>query len=156
MNVTLGIDPGKSGGIAWIDGDGVIHCVSMPQTDHDVVDLVRSIVACGGREMTAYMEEVPKFCGPRLPGSAIAPLFQNIGLLRGALAAFSVPTVLVRPHEWQRGFNLGTRGTAGSYRAWKLKLKAEAQRRFPTLTVTHAVADALLILEYAKRHGQPE
>ena len=35
--------------------------------------------------------------------------------------------------------------------AWKNKLKAEAQRRFPDLRVTLKTCDALLILEVARK-----
>lgn len=37
--------------------------------------------------------------------------------------------------------------------AWKNKLKAEAQRLFPSIKVTLKTADALLIYEYAKKES---
>lgn len=40
-------------------------------------------------------------------------------------------------------------GNARATRDWKNKLKAESQRRFPTLSNTLANADALLILDYS-------
>jgi hypothetical protein len=39
---------------------------------------------------------------------------------------------------------------AGLKRDWKLKLRGEAQRRFPGLDVTLATCDALLILDYGR------
>jgi hypothetical protein len=60
---------------------------------------------------------------------------------------------LVRPQVWQKAFGLGTASACASKSIWKNKLKAEAQRRFPHLKVTHKTGDALLILEYALMKG---
>ena len=61
---------------------------------------------------------------------------------------------LVRPQVWQRAFSLGTASRCASKSVWKNKLKAEAQRRFPDLLVTHSTADALLILEWHTGQAQ--
>lgn len=74
----------------------------------------------------------------------------------GACAALCVPVELVTPQRWQKGMSVGVR--AGLERAdWKRKLKAQAERLFPGQRVTLATADALLILEWARRtYGRAE
>lgn len=155
MKRWIAIDPGASGGIAYeIDvetGSGATACVvraeAMPPTDADIADLLRRV---RGSDCSAILEDIPKFVGNNIPGSSVAVLFQNYGVIRGVLTALKVPIVLVRPHDWQKHYHLGTRNACNSPSEWKNKLKAEAQRRFPFLTITLKTADALLMLDYAK------
>lgn len=136
----VAIDPGVSGGLAWECG-----CASMPSSERDLFDLLFDI-----EPDVVVLEDVPKFMGPKIPGSRIAPLFENIGLIKGMVVALGAKLIMVRPQDWQAHFRLGTRKAAGSYAEWKRKLKAEAQRRYPEEKVTLDTADALLIFEYAK------
>lgn len=69
MSAVLAIDPGASGGIAWLDKEGAVDCKAMPQTPGDVLFLLRFLTANGIR--TAFVEEVGGFCGVGLPGSAM-------------------------------------------------------------------------------------
>ena len=73
---------------------------------------------------------------------------RGVGVLIGALMAFGWRVIEVTPQKWQKHIGLGTRGSM-SKTEWKNKLKSEAQRRYPDLTVTLSTADALLIMEYA-------
>ena len=86
-----------------------------------------------------------------MPGRAAAMIVLNVNaaVIRTTLACFGVRVVQVRPQEWQKHFALGKRRDCASDTIWKNKLKAEAQRRFPNLTVTNATADALLLLDYS-------
>ena len=76
---------------------------------------------------------------------------EHFGFVKGVIQALEIRLLLVRPQVWQKGFGLGTASACSSKTEWKNKLKAEAQRRFPHLKVTHKTADALLILEWALR-----
>lgn len=135
----IGIDPGDSGGIAWWGG-----CCSMPDTATDLYELLRDL-----EPTHVYIEDVPKFMGPKIPGSRIAVLFRSVGLCEMAGCAVGAKVILVKPHDWQKFYGLGTRKEAGSHAAWKKKLRAEAQRRNPGVKVTLDTADALLIREFA-------
>lgn len=140
MKNIVAIDPGVSGGIAWLNG-----CTSMPGTEHDLLGLLKDLAP-----EVVVMEDVPKFIGPKIPGARIAPLFENIGLCKGVCVALGTKLVMVKPNDWQSHFRLGTRKATGTHVQWKTKLKAEAQRRFPQVRVTLDTADALLIWEYAR------
>jgi hypothetical protein len=56
----------------------------------------------------------------------------------------------VRPATWLKAHPLGTKGDLTTT-AWKNKLKARACELFPSVTVTLWNADALLILDAARR-----
>ena len=160
----FGIDPGLSGGIAALDRplqtpDEVkvrdlpraeeIEVFPMPPTEFDVM---RHLEIRVKHELnaTAYVEDVPWIvAGPKQNAASRAKLHRNVGVLHGILLAFGVRIVKVRPQDWQAALHLGQRGQR-TQTEWKNHLKAEAQRRFPTLGVTLATADALLILEYGR------
>jgi hypothetical protein len=146
MNI-LAIDPGASGGLAWTDNEGT-HCLAMPPTDGDILDLLRSIKASGCDR--CVIEQVGGYAGGvGQPGSAMFRFGETCGFIRGCLMALSFRVEMVRPQKWQKHFSLGNTKQAGGKTAWKNKLKAEAQRRFPEQTVTLKTADSLLILDYA-------
>jgi hypothetical protein len=68
----------------------------------------------------------------------------------------SVPRGLDEPSKaaWRAAhaeeIKMVKKANAGLKRDWKLKLRGEAQRRFPGLDVTLATCDALLILDYGR------
>lgn len=145
--ITIAIDPGASGGLAWRETDGQTGCCKMPDTEGDVVDLLRHLSISG--PATAYVEKVGGFTGGAgQPGSAMFRFGRGVGVLHGALLALGVRTIEVTPQKWQGWLGIGTSKGSASKTAWKAKLKAEAQRRYPCQKVTLATADALLILEY--------
>ena len=142
----LAIDPGSSGGLA-IRYNGGMSAVKMPPTEGDVVGILQELTAEGG-ERIAYVEHVGGFTGDGQPGSAMFKFGRGVGVLIGALMAFGWRVIEVTPQKWQKHIGLGTRGDR-SKTEWKNALKAEAQRRYPELTVTLSTADALLVMEYA-------
>lgn len=148
MRLTVAVDPGASGGFAW-DKDGQLGACAMPEAITDVVDLLRSL-AVGSHHPEIYIEDVPKFVGKAIPSNTTAVLFKNYGYIEGAATAIGLRVILVKPHDWQKHFRLGTKRDCASTTEWKNKLKAEAARRFPTLEVTLKTADALLILDFAR------
>jgi hypothetical protein len=149
----LAIDPGASGGLAWITRPHcVTHCQKMPETEGATLELLRMI---GGGikdqdiHKTCYIEEVGGFIGKAQPGSAMFKFGFNAGLIRGMLMALGWRIILVRPAKWQAGLGLGGSKSCASKADWKRKLKGEAERRFPnTKGITLATADALLILDW--------
>jgi len=157
MNQIIAIDPGASGGIAWHDADSNPVCVAMPETEGDILQLLRDI-SFQSPNTICYMEEVGGYVGGAgNPGSAMFKFGRSYGFLLGCLMSLNIRINLVKPQKWQKELGLGTTKDAGGKAEWKRKLKAEAQRRFPTLTVTLKTADALLILDYAtKQKGERE
>jgi hypothetical protein len=155
MNI-LAIDPGKGGGLAVLC-NGETDARKMPETLKELADTARALTLMQPQPCVCYLEAVPKFCGSNRPAATIFTLAESFGAAQGILASIGIRTILVRPQDWQKGLNLGKRKDCKNDHAWKAKLKAEAQRRFPSLTVTLATADALLLLDYALRQekGNP-
>lgn len=147
MKTILGIDPGASGGIAWIT-DGKPCVEKMPETLQDLWGLITDI-ANTVRESTrhldciAYLEQVHS-----MPGQGVASSFkfgQGYGALEMALTAAGIPFERVTPQKWQKALGCLTKGD-------KNVSKRKAQELFPSLKITHATADALLIAEYGRRN----
>ena len=144
MNI-IAIDPGTSGGIASFDDGGGVGVWKMPETPHDLAGLLMNFVFEIDK---AYVERVG--CGGR-PGrkfgaAGMWKFGYGVGVIHGVLAALKIPYELIAPGVWQRALGCLTKGD-------KNVSKAKAQQLFPHLKVTHAIADALLIGEYARRQN---
>ena len=145
---TIGIDPGKSGGIAWIT-DGKPCVEKMPGSLRDLWDLICDITnhprsTVDGRKYKAYIEQVHS--SPQMGVKSAFTFGQSFGHVLGILDANQVPYLLVRPQKWQQQMGCLTKGD-------KNVSKAEAQRRWPFMRITHANADSLLIAEWARTQG---
>ncbi len=147
---TIAIDPGLSGGVAYQRGPQPAQAVAMPATEGDLVDLLRSLTA-DANEAVAYVEEVGGYIGKAQPASSAFKFGRNFGFILGVLQTIGVRVELVRPQKWQKALGLGAASGCASKTEWKNKLKASAQRLYPNLKPTLATADALLILDYARR-----
>ena len=152
----IAIDPGVQGGIA-IEHLGCVVSYSMPETDDDVVDLLANAIVAAKAEgvpVVCFLEVVGGYIrGNPAPGSTMFTFGEGFGLIKGVMKSYKVRLELVRPQKWQASFGLGTKKRAGGTNRWKNKLKAEAQRLFPAQKVTKKTADALLVLEHARRFG---
>lgn len=143
MTTFLGIDPGQSGGIAWLeenpDPRATAWAAKMPETERDIWD---GLAAFRMNQVTlAVIEKVHS-----MPKQGVASSFkfgQNYGSLRMALIASCIPFEEVTPQAWQKALGCLTRGD-------KNVSKAKAQQLYPQLKITHAVADALLLATYAR------
>lgn len=147
--IILGIDPGKSGGLALLVDD-VVTAIRMPYTDHDLWNVVHRLK---NSKPTAFLESVHSF-----PGEGVKSVFtfgRNYGSLRMALAAAGIPYEEVAPTKWQKSLGLLLTRKKGAPKETKTdkknRHKAMAQRLFPSVAVTHAIADALLIAEFGRR-----
>jgi len=144
--IIIGIDPGKSGGIAWHDGEEI--CVEkMPDTLQDLWELMDHIVyhtppIYRSTECKAYIEQVHS--SPQMGVKSAFTFGQGFGHLEMALTAAGIPFERVRPQAWQKAMQCLTKGD-------KNVSKRRAQELFPHLKITHATADATLICEYGKR-----
>lgn len=143
----IGIDPGINGGIALIER-GQVLAWRMPPTEKDVKKLLDDIQYDTDDKTFCLIEEVHS-----MPGNSARSMFtfgQNYGMLRAMLIASYIPFETVTPTVWQKEFGLTNRKISKTKK--KNKHKAKAQELFPTIDpMTHALADALLIAEYAKR-----
>lgn len=157
----LGIDPGQSGGLAFIAPDGLattglITAVKMPETERDIFLLIYE------RHIRfAIIEKVGPARGKNEDGSSrkqgVSSAFtfgQSYGFLRGLLVALEIPFQEVHPLTWQREFGLIVRGAKLTQTQRKNRNKQKAENLFPDMKITHAIADALLLAEYGRRIGK--
>lgn len=140
----IGIDPGKSGGIAVLNNS--LACAwKIPKTERDCQELFEELAATDG--CFAYIEKVHA-----MPGQGVTSMFnfgRNYGMLRAMLICNKIPFESVKPQAWQAPF--GLKNSKWTKTEKKNQHKARAQELFPKITMTHALADALLIAEFARR-----
>jgi Holliday junction resolvasome RuvABC endonuclease subunit len=146
---TIGIDPGQSGGIAWIDEKGRACVEKMPVTLADLWELMQSITegfvafrASNSLMFKAYIEHVHS--SPQMGVKSAFTFGNGYGHLEMALTAAGIPFERVRPQKWQQAMGCMTKGD-------KNVSKRRAQELYPQIKVTHATADALLIATYGTR-----
>lgn len=142
----IGIDPGKSGGIAILYMDEVI-AAKTPVTPADIYSHLKTY----SRKCTAVIEQVGGYIGEGQPGSAMFNFGRGVGHLEMALLACGIPAESVPPRKWQKAMGISSRKKTETKAQWKSRLKSVAQRLFPSENVTLATADALLIAEYCRR-----
>lgn len=154
MNVAyIGVDPGVSGGWAVVDaagsvvltmkmGDGPSEIAQQPQTCKE-----RVLLVCGSvYDLRAVVERVHS--SPQMGVASAFTFGKNVGAILAALTAHRIPVDEVPPKTWQKV--MGVVYPQGRPRD-KNVTKRRAQQVFPSLTVTHAIADALLLAEFARR-----
>lgn len=146
----IGVDPGKSGGIAWSHSDAM-YAAKMPATEFDIYASINVLKKIEGRRF-AVIEKVGGYvAGHPAPGSAMFNFGHNYGNLRMALLAARIPFEAVQPSVWQRALGISKKKPNESQTVWKNRLKSHAQQLFPDLKITLATCDAILIAEYARR-----
>lgn len=141
----IGIDPGASGGLAFICDDGrmVVHGYKSTPPLYACEDAVAGI---DPKDAVCYIEKVGGFIGKQQPGSHMFKFGKNAGIWEGIMLALHVRVILVCPQEWQSGIP----GVAGKKDAERKRaLRDEAIRRFPTMKPTLETCDAMLIADYA-------
>jgi len=151
MKPTIAIDPGASGGVAWMDGDGITHAEPMPATMTEQADRLRALAA----ELpgaVAVMEKTGTYHKGNAVGSACA-FARHCGHVEAALYVLGIPAEQVAPAKWMRSLGELPKDKPERKRA----IKEAMQRRFPALAVTLKTADALGILTWATdRRGSAE
>lgn len=140
MKGVIGIDPGKAGGIAALGSAGGATALKMPATVGDLVDLLREMAVAGFT--VAYLERVHS--SPQMGVVSAFTFGRGLGNIEAACQAVGIRLEWVAPGVWQRTLSCLSKGD-------KTVTKRRAQELFPTLTITHAIADALLIAEYGRR-----
>ena len=149
--IAIGIDPGVSGGIAAID-HGIARAVKMPATERDILEALNLLLTAsliGETRVYAVLEKAQP-----MPKQGVVSVFtygRGYGALLMALTVAGVPFDEVTSPVWQQAMGCRSRGD-------KNVTKRRAQQLFPGITITHAIADALLIAEFCRRtrgsHGE--
>jgi hypothetical protein len=175
MKTIIAIDPGASGGFAIMQSDGSVIAKKMPDTEGAILDTLEGFIETATEGVVCHMEQVGGFIGGQgQPGSRMFEFGHGVGFLHGIIATNRIRLELVTPQKWQKALGLGSisqfypanyktldeaaakTARANAKRDWKNKLKSLAERLYPSVKVTLATADAILILEYAVRSQRGE
>ncbi len=142
--IFIGIDPGKSGGIAVIYPDGKARTV--PYSDYDLECL------CGlakSYQAVCCLEKVGA-----MPGQGVTSMFNfgvSYGYIKGVLEAYRIPYQEIPPQRWKKEFGLNSDKAASVEVCRKLfpdvNLLATERCKKPH----DGMAEALLMAEYARR-----
>ena len=140
--IFIGIDPGKSGGIACLNVLGEIVSVrKMPETDSEIYAVISGFKTLD-IDAKALIERVSS--SPQMGVVSAFSFGKGYGGLRMALTAAGIIYDEVSPQVWQRHLGCLSGGD-------KKITKQKAEQLFPSVRMTHAISDALLIADYARR-----
>jgi Holliday junction resolvasome RuvABC endonuclease subunit len=118
----------------------------MPDTLQDLWELIQDIYSDtfirNISTIKAYLEQVHS--SPQMGVVSSFTFGNGFGHLEMALTAAGIPFERVRPQVWQKAMGCMTKGD-------KNVSKRKAQELFPSMKVTHATADALLIASYGAK-----
>lgn len=141
MMVTIGIDPGKSGGVAFAnEEDGIYRAENL----YPITALMEHVetIRDAGHKMQIVVEDVPPYTGKNIPGSSAFKLGVSFGLIQGYALGERIPCYMLKPKDWQKSIG-GLKGAEGKTR--KQLLRDVAKRLYPELTPTLKTCDAILI-----------
>lgn len=141
----IGIDPGKKGGIAFINN----------QTGEAATTPFGSAALIGLLEEARYLDSV--CCLEKvgaMPGQGVVSMFnfgQSVGYIKGMLEAFSIPYQEVSPQRWKKEFGLSSDKEASAEVCRKLFPSIDLLATPKCKKPHDGMAEALLMAEYARR-----
>lgn len=147
---TIGIDPGLSGAIAFMDADGnatvhdlpVIRDKSLAWIDGGVLQSL-IINERAGRHTTAMIERVSA-----MPKQGVTSSFHfgvGFGSILGVLQSLAIPIEFVTPRTWKKSYGLDADKKAALHKARLLYPEVDLH-----LEKHDGRAEALLIARYAR------
>ena len=142
----IGIDPGKSGGIAVLTNEtAIVH--ACPRTIEDMATLIGVCLNdVSAENVRVTVEKVWAFPTDGRRGSF--SFGENYGQWQGILASHELDPVYVTPKVWQSHYEI-KKGLPKPVR--KKILKQMAKDKYPdTIGITLKTADALLIALYGQ------
>ena len=112
----IGIDPGISGSICFLDNGKILDVIEMPimtdgkknkkQVNGSQVynEITKRIKLFEKNQIRVVIEHVSA-----MPGQGVTSMFnfgQSFGILKGICTAMQLPMYFVRPTKWKKYFNL--------------------------------------------------
>ena len=112
----IGIDPGISGSICFLDNGKILEVIEMPvmtdgkknkkQVNGSQVynEIIKRIKQFEKDQIRVVIEHVSA-----MPGQGVTSMFnfgQSFGILKGICTAMQLPMYFVRPTKWKKYFNL--------------------------------------------------
>ena len=141
----IGIDPGKSGGIAFINNrTGEIG--TNPFCSSALIELLEE---ARYYDCVCCLEKVGA-----MPGQGVVSMFnfgQSVGYIKGMLEAFGIPYQEISPQRWKKEFGLSS-DKAASVEVCRKLFPSINLLSTPKCKKPHdGMAEALLMAEYARR-----
>ena len=148
--IFIGIDPGKSGGIAHINAINN-YSETVPYSNEALLQLCTDVFygTADCQNVVCCLEKVGA-----MPGQGVVSMFnfgQSVGYIKGVLEAFKIPYQEITPQKWKREFSLTSD---------KAKSTEVCRKLFPDISLLatprckkphDGMAEALLMAEYARR-----
>ena len=112
----IGIDPGISGSICFLDNGKILDVIEMPKMTHAKKkkkqvngtqvynEISKRIKQFEKNQIRVVIEHVSA-----MPGQGVTSMFnfgQSFGILKGICTAMQLPMYFVRPTKWKKYFNL--------------------------------------------------
>ena len=143
----IGIDPGKSGGIAIVDEEGEMKAYKCPDSSEEMAILFQILIgSTPAAEIRLLMERVWA-----RPTNAVRAAFSygvNFGQWLGIVATHEVQMNTVIPVGWIKWVGCPKALKKDVRKRW---LKEKARELYPDVNkLTLATSDAILITHYAK------
>ena len=148
--ISIGIDPGKSGGFSVIWETEKVE--SAPWDDSDFIDTMKYLHSYATGERVGIVCCVEKVGA--MPGQGVTSMFsfgKSLGFIEGVLQAFKIPYQLVPPQTWKKEFGLNSDKQKSIDVCKKLFPAVDLRRTERCKTDHDGMAESLLMAEYARR-----
>lgn len=142
----IGIDPGRSGAIALIDGDEV----TVREFDEAAYVALLKDAANWSDRCVCCLEHVHS-----MPRQGVASSFSfglNFGWIQGVLRAFEIRYELVHPQKWKKEFSVTGDKNSSIEVCKRLFPGVSLKRTDKCRKDDDGFAEAILMAEYARRH----
>ncbi len=152
VSVSIGIDPGKSGGFAIIETDetGCKRINVYPWDEEEFVyQMKRITVFMSNVRVRTCLEKVGA-----MPGQGVTSMFnfgKSAGFIEGVLKAYKIPYQLIPPAKWKKEFSLDHSKQKSVEVAERLFQDINLMRTPKCRKPSDGMAEALLMAEYAER-----
>ena len=143
--IYVGIDPGASGGMAWPVTNGRGYNV-LRFKDKEFILSQWKQWSRSDAPLRIVLEQVHA-----MPKNGVSGMFkfgQNFGWWQGVVESFAWDYELVTPQKWQRHLGCMTNGDKNVTKAFAAEL---VEKSGSSMRVTHTIADAICLAEYARR-----
>lgn len=141
----LGIDPGKTGGLATIDGTTgeVVAVLPMPMVAKEFdVDTLFQVFQALPQGSRVIMEGVHAWSGQGV--NSVWSFAEGVGIIKGLVRASQVPLEIVYPQTWQKGTCGPTGKDKSVTAAWAVRMFPGVQLTLPRCRKPHeGICDAL-------------
>ena len=147
----IGIDPGKSGGVAIINETNII-AKNTPEEATGMADIIRVAQNSSyieNEKLKVVIENVHAF--PTDGRSSAFKFGANFGTWLGILGAYNLPYEKVTPRKWMESYA----PLPKIKKDRKKMLKQIAQDMFPDIRVTYKTSDAILIAVWGTNNAAP-